>query len=464
MVLIIFGSTGDLAKRMLFPSLYHLQKSGRLPEDLRILAVGRREYDDESFSSYLADEFQKRYRSEFNRESWERFTQKIKYFRGDLGNQEDFQKLGNLLAQMDEESEHCQKKVFYLAISPDLYLQTFAGIKETYINKLCEHPEHIRVVVEKPFGKNLNNFHELNNQLREIFDEEQIYRIDHYLGKDTVRNILFFRAANPIFFNDWSNQTIDKVEVKVMEDLGVETRATYYDSYGQLRDLVQSHVLQLLALVLAEVPQNLDTESILNAKLKILQNLKITNLETDVVRGQYTSGVVNGDTVKGYRDEHPDLVNSQTETYVSVKARLDLPSWQDVEIKLTSGKRMQEKETTITLYFRSQEKVSGIPSKNKLVFRLQPREGISLDLQVKRPRSNELDIVPMVFRYEDNYKELLADAYESLLLDIFNGNKSSFISTDELEASWRFIDPILEHWSTKTEDLKLYPAGSKTVV
>lgn len=463
MVLIIFGSTGDLAKRMLFPSLYHLHKGGRIPADLRIIAVGRREYNDETFTNYLADEFQKLYKSEFSQDSWDRFTPKIKYFLGDLGNQEDFQRLGDLLAAIDQESNECQQKTFYLAVSPDLYLQTFRGIKETALNRACEHSEHSRVVIEKPFGKDLNNFFELNNQLLEIFDEKQIYRIDHYLGKDTVRNILFFRAANPIFFNDWSNQTIAKVEVKVMEDLGVETRATYYDNYGQLRDLVQSHVLQLLSLVLAEVPESLDSESILNAKLKILQNLKIENLETDVVRGQYTSGVVKGNTVRGYREEHPELSASQTETFVSIHAKLDLPSWEDVEINLVSGKRMQEKDTSITLYFRSQEKVKGIPSKNKLIFQLQPKEGISLDLQVKRPGSTELDVVPMLFRYEDNFKVLLADAYESLLLDIFNGNKASFISTDELEASWRFIDPILEHWRTRADDLKLYPAGSRTV-
>lgn len=464
MILTIFGSTGDLAKRMLFPSLYHLFKSGRLPDNLEIVAVGRRDYNDESFRDYIEEEFKNRYKNQFSHESWERFSTRIKYFLGDLSQQEDFEKLSGFLAQMDESYGECRKKIFYLAISPDLYLETFRGIKESTVTKLCDHGEHVSVVVEKPFGRNLSNFYELNNQLLEVFDESQIYRIDHYLGKDTVRNILYFRAANPIFFNDWSNNTVDKVEVKVSEDLGVGSRATYYDHYGQLRDLVQSHSLQLLALVLAEIPNNLESEAIIQAKLEILENLSISDLSTEVVRGQYTAGVVGGEKVKGYREEHPDLALSETETYARVKALVNLPKWQGVEIVLISGKRMQSKETSITLHFKSQERVSGITSKNKLVFRIQPQEGISLDLQVKRPGTNELDVVPMLFKYEDNYKGLLPDAYESLLLNIFEGKKSSFISTAELEASWKFIDPIVDYWREQDSNgLMLYPAGSKEV-
>ncbi len=463
MVLIIFGSTGDLSRRMLFPSLYHLFKEGRIPEDLRIIAVGRREYDNQAFFDFLAEEFKKRYKTEFNQDSWKRFSSIIEYFLGDLGNPKDYQRLGDLLADIDGNSGQCQQKIFYLAISPDLYLQTFKGIRETSLNRACNHEDHNSVVIEKPFGKNLNNFYELNNQLLEIFDEKHIYRIDHYLGKDTVKNILYFRASNPIFFNDWSNKTIDRVEVRVLEDLGVGTRAQYYDNYGQLRDLVQSHVLQLLSLVLCSLPESLDSESVMRAKLEILKNLKVLDFEKDIIRGQYTSGVIRGDIIRGYREEDVSIANSLTETFVNIRARLDLPLWENVDINLISGKGMQEKDTSITLYFKSQEKINGISSKNKLVFQLQPREGISLDLQVKRPGSTDLDIVPMVFKYEDNFKVLLSGAYESLLLDIFNGNKSSFISTDELEASWKFVDPVLEYWKAHPDNLRFYPAGSKEI-
>lgn len=463
MILVIFGSTGDLSTRMLFPSLYHLHKKGRLPTDLKIIGFARRNFTSEEFNKFLMEKLLEQYKSVFDEESWEQFSHNIKYVSGDLSSEEDFGNLAKILGELDRNSTQCNSKVFYLAISPDLYPVTLAGIKKTELQSICDHKDHVRVILEKPFGKDLQSYHELNDQLISSFNEDQVYRIDHYLGKETVKNILYFRAANPLFFNDWSNKTIDRVDVRVVESLGVGSRAQYYDQYGQLRDVVQSHLLQLLSLVVADLPGELTTENITSEKLKVLENLVVRDIENDIVRGQYTNGVVEGRPVKSYIQELSENMSSQTETYVKVKAELNIPQWEGVEMNLVSGKRMQNKDTSITLYFKSQERIPGIASRNKLVFQLQPMEGISLDLQVKKPGVNELEIVPMLFNYKDNFKGLLPDAYESLLLDIFRGNKSSFISSQELEASWRFIDPIIAHWKNNPASLKLYPAGTSDV-
>jgi glucose-6-phosphate 1-dehydrogenase len=461
MILTIFGATGDLARRMLFPSLYHLHKQGRLPSDIQIVGFARKEFTHIQFCDYLSEEFKSLYPNVFSQESWQKFCESITYFQGDLSNEEDFVRLGKKLALADTDLQSCTDKIFYLAISPDLYPQTFSGIRKSQLESICEHSKHVRVVIEKPFGKSLKSYYELNDSLMDIFNEDQIYRIDHYLGKETVKNILNFRAANPLFFNDWNKNTIDRIDVKVMESLGVGTRAEYYDEYGQMRDLVQSHSLQLLSLVMAELPDELTAEKIRNSKTSILQSLFVENLENDVVRGQYGSGIIDGVPVKSYKEEHEKLSESKTETYVHIKAHSNLEVWDGVDINLISGKRMQSKESSITLHFKSQERVKGIPSKNKLIFQLQPSEGITLDLQVKKPGLNELEVVPMVFKYQDNFRVLLPDAYESLLLDIFKGNKSSFISNEELEASWKFIDPILERWNSDNNHPVIYPSGSK---
>lgn len=463
MILVIFGSTGDLSTRMLFPSLYHLHKKGRLPTDLKIIGFARRDFTSDQFGKFLQEKFVEQYKSVFDPESWERFLESVEYVSGDLSNEDDFEHLAKLLSNLDSNSSQCNSKVFYLAISPDLYPVTLAGIKKTELQSICNHKDHVRVILEKPFGKDLESYHELNQQLVSSFDDDQVLRIDHYLGKETVKNILYFRAANPLFFNDWSNKTIDRIDVKVVESLGVGSRAQYYDQYGQLRDVVQSHLLQLLSLVVSDLPEELTSVNITKEKLKVLENLIVKDIAKDVVRGQYTNGVVDGKPVSGYLEELSGSMQSHTETYVKVKAALNIAQWEGVEMNLISGKRMQNKETSITLYFKSQERIPGIASRNKLVFQLQPMEGITLDLQVKKPGVKELEVVPMLFNYKDNFKGLLPDAYESLLLDIFRGNKSSFISSQELEASWRFIDPIIAHWMSNPASLKLYPAGTSDV-
>lgn len=465
MILVIFGSTGDLSRRMLFPSLYHLYKNGRFPKDLKVIAFGRREFNHSDYMNFLLDEFKDYYGDAFENDSWRQFSENIEYFKGDLNNLSDFKRLGESITEADKVSQGCQKKIFYLATSSDFYLTIFEGINKTFGSMKCDHKEHLNVVVEKPFGESLQSFQDLNEKLLKLFDEEQVYRIDHYLGKETVKNILYFRAANPLFLNDWNNNTIDKIEVRAIESLGVEQRAEYYDKYGQTKDFLQSHLLQLLALVLMELPKELSGENIKKAKLEVLENLFVENLQTDIVRGQYIQGVVDGMFVNGYRDEIPELSDSNIETYVKIKAKFHSPKWEGVNLFLETGKRMFVKDTSITLYFKSQEKVQGITSKNKMTFQIQPRESITLDLQVKKPSTNELDVVPMSFKYTDSFKGLLPDAYESLLLNIFNGNKSGFLSTEELEASWRFVDPVIDYWTKQgNSDLVFYHAGSKSVV
>ena len=458
MVLVIFGATGDLSRRMLFPSLYHLYKSSNLPSELKIIAFGRRDFSHAEYTEFLLEEFVNEYDDIFEKESWNRFVLHIDYFIGDLNNIDDFALLGKKILYYESNAKQCLEKMFYLAVGSEHYNYTIKGINQTLLQTKCEHSEHVKVIVEKPFGESLESFDSLNKQLLELFEENQIFRIDHYLGKETVQNILFFRNSNPLFSKNWSRENISKIEVNVLESLGVGSRAPYYDKFGQTKDMVQSHLLQLLALVLMKIPH--DMQNLADEKTNIISNLKVTDF-SKVKRGQYDTGVVNGKKVSSYVDDLGH--DSVTETFVEINTTLELPEWQGVEIVLRSGKRMSSKNTSVVVHFKGENNSDESESENKITFEIQPNESITLDLQVKKPGTKELETVPMVFEYQKNFRGLLPDAYEQLLLNVFNDNKSSFITTEELEASWRFIDPIVSYWRENNPELIKYPAGSSEV-
>lgn len=462
-VLTIFGATGDLTKRKLLPSLYNLDRQGLLPQQFRIIAFARRDFTGEEYGNYIGGFIDKEFPRLLDKLSWEKFLDKITYISGDFTDKKAFNSLAKKLTEVDKELKVCAHKIFYLAISPNIYETVLNGIKDTSLKQICRKMKDSRVVIEKPFGSDLKSFRQLNRLVLDLFEEKQIYRIDHYLGKETVQNLLYFRAANQIFKKDWDKNSIESIDVNVNESLGVEDRASYYDKFGQLRDMVQSHMLQLLALIAVEVPGELDMSQLSVEKAKVISGLKILDYEKDIIRAQYKKGVVDGQEVIGYKGENAIPKNSDTETYVQLKAILDLPKWKGVKVNLITGKRMKEKATEVIVRFKKDKAISGLESGNKLVFKIQPKEGISLTFYVKAPGQNKLESVDMSFEYEDSFKTLIPEAYEKILFDIIRNNKVNFLSTEELEASWKFIDPIRKSWENESSEVKFYLAGSNKV-
>ncbi|MCA9383935.1 glucose-6-phosphate dehydrogenase, partial [Candidatus Dojkabacteria bacterium] len=318
--LVIFGATGDLTRRKLLPALYNLDQQSMLPEQIRIIAFARKELDQKQYKQYIESHVADLYPNLIEDTTWNKFFEKIDYISGDFADDKSYQILSKKLDEVDMHIGVCTHKLFYLAVSPDLYENVLQGIVHTELNAFCKNINDTRVILEKPFGKDYASFEKLNKQITDIFDEKQIYRIDHFLGKETVQNLLYFRAANPIFSNDWNKHKISKVYVRAYESIGIEKRADYYDKYGQLRDMVQSHLLQLLALVLMDMPSSLDDmEGINQRKAEVLEKLTISD-KSKIVRGQYMEGVVDAIAVGGYREEDGIDLSSNTETFVKVSA------------------------------------------------------------------------------------------------------------------------------------------------
>lgn len=461
-ILTIFGATGDLTTRKLLPALYNLDRQGLLPDDFQIIAFSRRDYDNQQYFDFIADFIKQKYPSLIDQVSWQKFSKKLTYFQGNFDSADDFNSLRDFLRAADQKVGQCLDKYFYLAITPEQYQQVLDGIKNSQLHMVCDE-QQTKVIIEKPFGSDLNSFQQLNGLIHKMFDEEQIYRIDHYLAKETVENLLYFRGANPVLSNDWSNSNIDSIEVKVFESIGIENRVEYYDKYGQLRDMLQSHLLQLLALTTMQIPASLNVDLVSQAKAEILSKLKIRDLKQDVVRGQYQAGVVDGQAVIGYQQEAGISADSQTETFVKISAYIDDEKWRNIKINLTTGKRLKEKLTEIVINFKSEEKIQGLSSNNSLRFRIQPDEEIALRFLVKTPGKHSLQTADMKFSYKESFNLILPEAYEKVLEDIITGRKVNFLTTKELEASWQFIDPIIEYWQT-SNDLKYYPAGSTNLL
>lgn len=474
--LIIFGATGDLTHRKLIPSLFSLETQGLLPKEFRIVGFARREFSDESFRDELQQSL-----TDFapdlwkeNQDDWPRFAKRVVFHRSDFDNAQGFTWLRERLEGYDKSDGTAGNRLFYLATPPNTYSTVIEQLGKAGLVKPGETPDSTgftRIIVEKPFGSDLKSAQALNAELKNVFDEEQIYRIDHYLGKETVQNIFVFRFANALFEPLWNNKYIDNLQITVAETVGVEQRAGYFDKAGELRDMVQSHALQMLALICMEPPNSLSAGDLRSEKAKVLRALKpITDRACDssVVIGQYGPGKLDGKDVPGYRAEPNVPPESVTDSFVALKLEVQNWRWSGVPIYLRAGKRMPERVTEINITFKDVPPIllsqmeCPDAEPNIITIRVQPKEGISMRVGAKPPgQRTRVEPVDMDFTYGQSFSTRIHDAYERLLMDALLGDAALFTRDDEVEAEWGFITPILEHWAKHPpKDLPNYAAGT----
>lgn len=455
---VIFGATGDLARRMLFPSLYFLDMDGLLPPGLRIVGAARSPLSDKEFRAQVEAAVRERAGEHyFDAATWAAFAQRLFYCAGDAAEPATYR---GLKACLDGTGD----RIFYLSTSPGLYTPIVQGLAAEGLTK-----DPNRIIVEKPIGKSRATYEAINAVIADHFSEQHIFRIDHYLGKEAVQNLIALRFANALFEPLWNRHAIDHVQITVAETVGVEGRFGYYDEYGATRDMVQNHVLQLLCLTAMEPPASLRPETVRSEKVKVLHSLRPlrdSELQHKTVRGQYTRGVSDGKTVPGYVEEEGGTP-SDTETFVALCAHIDNWRWAGVPFYLRTGKRLPERSSEIVIQFRDvPHSIFGASSllANRLVIRLQPEEEISLTLMNKTPtlgHAYELKPLSLNLSLDDEYKGARRRiAYERLLLEAINNNSTLFVRRDEAEAAWVWIDRIVEGWSRTGMKPAPYPAGS----
>ena len=468
--IVIFGATGDLTHRKLIPALYNLAADGELPPAVAVVGVARRDKNDDGFRNELGEAVRQFSRQNVRDDIWKTFAQSIFYHRSEFHDAAGYEALAERLSQIDKERGTRGNRLFYLAAAPDQFEPILINLKKAGLSEAAEG-SWVRVIVEKPFGTDLASARELNRIVSNSFAEEQTYRIDHFLGKETAQNILVLRFANAIFEPLWNTRYIDHVQITAAETLGVEGRAGYYDKAGALRDMVQNHLLQLLCLIAMEAPTDLRADSIRDEKVKVVRALRRLAGEavaTNVVRGQYDAGAINGKRVAGYREEQNVDPKSKTETFVALRLRIDNWRWADVPVYLRVGKRLPKSGTEISVHFKKApavlfNKASVTLDQNVLVVRIQPDEGISLRMQAKIPGTSlRIEPVKMDFHYGTSFGKQSPEAYERLLLDAMSGDATLFARRDEVEEAWGFIDPIEKAWHCGKDAAALYryPAGS----
>jgi len=465
--LVIFGATGDLTHRKLVPALYNLAADGELPPAVTVIGFARREKSDDDFRGEMEETTRKFSRQPVRDEIWKTFAQSLFYVQSDFGDENGYRKLAERLKQMDKERGTRGNRLFYFAVAPDQFEPILENLKKAGLNQPAEG-SWARVIVEKPFGTDLASARELNRLVHASFAEDQTYRIDHFLGKETAQNILVLRFANAIFEPLWNTRYIDHVQITAAETLGVETRGGYYETAGALRDMVQNHLLQLLCLVAMEAPTDLHANSIRDEKVKVVRSLRrMSDVGARVIRAQYAAGAINGKSVPGYREEEKVNPESIVETFVALRLQIDDWRWADVPIYMRVGKRLPKSATEISVHFKKApavlfNKETITLDQNVLVIRIQPDEGISLRMQAKVPGTSlRIEPVKMDFHYGTSFGKASPEAYERLLLDAMSGDATLFARRDEVEEAWAFIDPIEEAWSGKSAPpLYFYPAGS----
>src|ERR1700719_1945764 len=467
-IVVIFGATGYLTHRRLVPALYNLAADGELPPAVAVIGFARREKSDDEFRKEMEESTRKFSRQSVRDEIWKTFAQSIFYHQSDFGDESGYKTLATKLDKIDKERGTRGNRLFYFAVAPDQFEPILKHLKSAGLNQTREG-SWARVIVEKPFGTDLNSARELNRVVRNSFTEEQTYRIDHFLGKETAQNILVLRFANAIFSPLWNTRYIDHVQITAAETLGVEGRAGYYEGAGALRDMVQNHLLQLLCLVAMEAPIDLSADSIRDEKVKVVRALRRMGekqVAMDVVRGQYAEGAIDGQPVAGDRAEEKVDPKTMTETFVALRLNMDNWRWWDVPIYMRVGKRLPKSGTEISVHFKKAPLVlfnKESTGENVLVIRIQPDEGISLRMQAKMPGTSfRIEPVKMDFHYGTSFGKPSPEAYERLLLDAMSGDATLFARRDEVEEAWAFIDIIENTWSAKKNapDLNFYPAGS----
>lgn len=469
-VLVIFGASGDLTYRKLIPAVFDLYIQKMLPVNFAVLGVSRSHFTDEAFREKMKDGIQQFAISKETKEAEiDTFCKMLYYQAIDTSNSKDYSILKKRLDEVDKNAQTPGNYIFYLSTPPDLYSVIPHHLAEQKLN--TQDKGFRRIIIEKPFGTDLRSASELNKALLEDYKEDQIYRIDHYLGKETVQNVFVTRFANGIYEPLWNRNYIQRVEITASESLGVENRGGYYDHAGALRDMVQNHLLQLLALIAMEPPMSLDSEAIRNEKLKVFQALRPlsqSDLENNVIRGQYTSSTVRGKHMTGYREEKNVDPNSRTETYVAMKLFIDNWRWGGVPFYIRTGKRLPTRVSEIVIHYRPTPHKLFIENKdfydqeNQLILRIQPDEGVLIKTGMKVPGSGyKVKNVNIDFHYSDLHGTYVPEAYERLLLDCMTGDSTLYIRSDALEATWHFVQPILDYWKNNPEaPLHGYPSGS----
>jgi glucose-6-phosphate 1-dehydrogenase len=472
-VLVIFGASGDLTKRKLIPALYNLALEKRLPERFAVVGYARSELSHEAFREKMRDAVVEFSRTGLKNESaWQEFAANLYYVPGQYGDSNGYRKLKEFVDQFDHGVRALPVRVLYLAIPPDLYapvVQQMAMVDMA--TRESDGEPRTRVVFEKPFGSDLESARELNRHIHEVLDEKQVYRIDHYLGKETVQNIMVFRFANSVFEPIWNRRYVDHVQITAAETVGVETRGGYYDRAGAVRDMVQNHLLQLLCLTAMEPPVGFSADAVRDEKMKLLRAVRPVageEVPQSAVRGQYGRGKINGKEVPAYREEEGVAKDSHTETYAAIKFRIDNWRWQGVPFYLRTGKSLAKRATEIAISFKPPPllmfKACAVDevSPNVLCMRIQPDEGISLTFEVKPP-GPEICVSPLGldFKYEQAFGSSPPEAYETLLEDCIEGDSTLFTRHDWVELAWYLVDPFIKTWAkTKPARLPTYPVGS----
>ena len=458
--LVIFGGTGDLALRKLLPALYHRVGDGQITGDSRIIAASRGDVSRDDYLKTVEEALRANLAAdEFHDEQWADMRERIHYARCDALAPDQWHALVELLAGREN-----RVRVAYLATAPRLFGPIAQGLGQ---NGLVT--ESSRIVLEKPLGHDYESACEINNQVGDIFAENQIYRIDHYLGKETVQNLLALRFANSLFEPLWRRSAIDHVQITVAEDLGVEGRVDYYDKIGALRDMVQNHLMQLVCLVAMEAPSSLHHDAVRDEKIKVLRALRPLSgdlIRSNTVRAQYRAGAISGQTVPGYLEELGD-VESHTETFVALKLEIDNWRWSNVPFYVRTGKRLPSKHSEIVIEFQAvphsifPEQRFQVQS-NRLTIRLQPDEGVKLSVMAKEPGPGSFELRPVALdlSFEEAFGVRYPDAYERLLMEVLRGNPALFMRRDEVEAAWHWIDSIIEGWAETKHKVESYVSGS----
>jgi len=457
---ILFGGTGDLSIRKLIPALYFRHREGHLPEDGQVICTARSEYDDASFRAVLDESVREHIpEKEFEEDVWQDFLARVRYVTVDVKSAEAY---APLIALLDGREDHV--RVFYLSVTPSLFTAISDGVAAAGLIT-----PHSRVALEKPLGRDRKSAEAINDRLADVFEEHQIFRIDHYLGKEAVQNLLALRFGNAIFEPLWRNYRINDVQITIAEALGVEGRSAFYDETGALRDMVQNHLLQLLVIIAMEPPVNIDPDAVRDEKIKVLRALKpLTGIEAieNTVRGQYKAGAYSSGPVPGYLDSDDVPDHSDTETFVAIRAEVASWRWEGVPFFLRTGKRLESRTTEIIINFKKVPHAifpaaDGFETPNQLVIRLQPEERIRMRVYIKASGDDiELQPVDLNLDFNDVYQKRRLIAYERLLMDIIRGNQTLFMRRDEVDAAWAWIDPIRDAWAQYQYRPKSYTAGT----